>query len=617
MPGAFAEEKPVSAEQQGKNGLTEGGSGVGYVPCRTCNSCIEEYPDERFVTCQNCPDFDLCFGCYLPNRHGHHPGHTFAPASDRTLPTNVRFDTYGMRHSAICDGCDQMIRGVRHKCLNCPDWDYCSSCFKSAKIIHPHHRFVPVYDRLPVTRSVQVKHVGIFCDGPLCQGKPETYIEGVRYKCAVCNDTDFCANCEASPTNRHNRTHPLIMFKTPVRNVSVTTMNEDIKAQRTFRLGDKPAFKSTATETTLAGSSNNSTTQVQTVADLEPTPRPSTRSLGKEKIAIKDLLAEPIKEKMQVKDLLLPMPKEQTKLLSESVKQELPQEKKREVESQKSDAIPTSLNAYFVADDISDGTRVSPSECFVQTWKLRNPGPYAWPVGCSVRYVGGDNMFNIDHSHPFSTNEITNATESNGIKEEIKPGETFSFSVTMKAPAREGTAISYWRLKAPNGMPFGHKLWCHVVVKKAAPTSPDSEILIKETTKDAKVEQKAEDTKVSEDNDKVADSSSSLSSQMIFPTLEKESPVNSVHEASAKSTSAAPADESNKSKVETPAPASSSVETQVASPSSGHKHSEPQAERELFDDAESVEIVDSDSWDEEDGFVTDEEWDVLGASDEE
>jgi next-to-BRCA1 protein 1 len=34
----------------------------------------------------------------------------------------------------------------------------------------------------------------------------------------------------------------------------------------------------------------------------------------------------------------------------------------------------------------------------------------------------------------------------------------------MKAPARDGTAISYWRLKTAEGLPFGHRLWCDIQV---------------------------------------------------------------------------------------------------------------------------------------------------------
>lgn len=95
----------------------------------TCNSCIcrkslspdfwtvantfLELPAREFVTCVACPDFDLCLNCFQDGEHGHDPSHTFEPldALD-TLPTPVKAlcaPGRGVRHDAICDGCEQVI----------------------------------------------------------------------------------------------------------------------------------------------------------------------------------------------------------------------------------------------------------------------------------------------------------------------------------------------------------------------------------------------------------------------------------------------------------------------------------------------------------------------------
>jgi len=47
-------------------------------------------------------------------------------------------------HHAICDGCEQNIKGIRYKCLNCPDYDLCSSCIQSKEKIHPEHEFASI-----------------------------------------------------------------------------------------------------------------------------------------------------------------------------------------------------------------------------------------------------------------------------------------------------------------------------------------------------------------------------------------------------------------------------------------------------------------------------------------
>lgn len=436
MPGSFTDEKQHVEPDE---------------PTRTCNCCVNVLPEKEFVTCNACDDYDLCMECHISNKHGHHPGHGFKAASPGThLPALADFlcnAGRNVRHSAVCDGCEKFIYGVRHKCLNCPDWDFCSECIKNAKFIHPRHRFVPIYEPLAEPASCAARHYGIYCDGPLCKDKEnQSYIEGVRYKCAVCHDTDFCANCEAIPTNRHNRTHPLIKFKTPVRSVSVTTMGEDKNGQAMARLGDQPARRSTATETTPVAPATNAATQVQTVVDMKPIEE-SQPNTTKEKIEIRDLLTEPVPEKISVQDLLsTPAPSAPT------------------------DKLPQALDAHFVRDTMPDGTKIGAGLNFVQVWTLRNPGPNAWPAGCSVRHVGGDNMLNLDNSRPLSQSELSEASESNVVGRSVEVGEEISFRIILKAPNREGTAISYWRLKTADGTPFGHRLWCDIQV--VGPTTP-------------------------------------------------------------------------------------------------------------------------------------------------
>ncbi|KAK5674619.1 hypothetical protein LTS10_012620 [Elasticomyces elasticus] len=421
MPGAFAEDTKTLAEEP-------------RLPTRTCNSCVVVLPEREFITCSDCDDFDLCIACHIANRHGHHPAHDFKPATEETVLPSAADAMLSagrnVRHNAICDGCDKAIYGVRHKCLNCPDWDYCGECVKSARHIHPRHRFAAIYQPIPDQMPAQVRHFGIYCDGPLCSAKPaQTYITGVRYKCAVCHDTDFCASCEAIPSNHHNRTHPLIKFKTPVRNVSITTENEDLRGNVRM-MGDRRAEstqKSASTETTPV-QQTNAATQVQTIAEIKPT-----------------------EVKQEIKQETQPIP---------IVKSEEPKSPLAETPA------PTSkLNAHFMQDSIADGTVVQPGARFTQIWTIKNPGPFAWPSGCSVRYVGGDNMLNVDNGHPASVSDIAEASESNVVGREVQIGEEVAFKVVLKAPVRAGKCISYWRVKAADGTPFGHRLWCDVVVK--------------------------------------------------------------------------------------------------------------------------------------------------------
>ena len=96
---------------------------------RTCNSCVRGMTikhsydvvrmlilvvlhESKFVTCTVCEDYDLCIPCHVANKHGHHPGHTFQPASKSTsldsVATKLLSAGRGIHHWAVCDGCDKV-----------------------------------------------------------------------------------------------------------------------------------------------------------------------------------------------------------------------------------------------------------------------------------------------------------------------------------------------------------------------------------------------------------------------------------------------------------------------------------------------------------------------------
>jgi next-to-BRCA1 protein 1 len=515
-----------------------------YSTIRTCNCCVQELPEVEFVHCTTCEDYDLCRACFAKNRHGHHPRHAFVPAVEGTRlePEIARrlLAGRGQAHTAICDGCDKGITGIRHKCQDCPDWDYCSGCVVNASFIHPGHRFVPIYEPLEYDGTARLRamnrpvHYGICCDGPLCSGArtSSTYIIGDRFKCAVCNDTDFCESCEASPANTHNRTHPLIKFKTPVRHVSVTTTGENENGRQMPTMGDRPRPRPTPANPRAAEASRSPVlfSNVQTVVDVKP---------SEPEVPIK---VEEKKEEVQVKEEI--------------------EEKPVAVVN----APPAAdLVATFVRDTVSDGTAFPPDFVFEQTWALRNTGTTAWPAGCSVKFVGGDYMGHLDSTHPAATRDVEFSCESTICYASIQPGEEFPFTVLLRTPRRSGRFVSNWRLTTKDGNKFGHRLWCDVVVEKPKVVLPPPAVT-------EPVEQKEEKKNLVETEPEAGVEHS----QMIFPKLEKESPVASFHE---------------------------DAKTESVS-----------AHDEEYEDCEE------DDWDRaasDEGFLTDEEYDVLDASDEE
>ena len=233
------------------------------------------------------------------------------------------------------------------------------------------------------------------------------------------------------------------------------------------------------------------------------------------------------------------------------------------------------LDARFVNDAIPDGTTIGPDTEFTQVWTMTNPGPEAWPIGCSVRYTGGDWMLNVDTKHPSTVCAIYAATESTVTDRVVKLGESFDFKVTLRTPAKEGRIISYWRLKNADGKPFGHKLWCDVSVR--VPVVAKREVYPRPVQEYYHSEE--QDKESQEEETRKAEEASG----MIFPKLEKESPDSSIHE---------PAREGQLDE------ASVKSETE-----------------DILEDVESLDLDDED--DTEDAFLTDEEYDILDASDEE
>jgi next-to-BRCA1 protein 1 len=251
--------------------------------------------------------------------------------------------------------------------------------------------------------------------------------------------------------------------------------------------------------------------------------------------------------------------------------------------SSETPAVKTELVAQFVRDSICDGTVLPANITFEQTWVLRNGGDTAWPAGCCVKYIGGDNMCAVDPAHPASVDQLAAAAESTCTYSEVAPGEEHTFTVKMRTPdIKHGRVISFWRLTGPTGYKFGHRLWCDVIVQGQAEVKP--------------VEAKKE-TKPEPETEEIENVEEQQGSQVIFPKLEHESPIASIHE-SVHSTHDDVVEETADEPVHVEQP-------------------DELVEDEFEDFTSESPLKNGEEESDEAEFLTDDEYDILDASDEE
>lgn len=123
-----------------------------------CDCCKNIIRGMRWK-CTSCSNYDLCQVCKSksPSIHRHSNNHAFQPipyprTSNHTprmcyqhifefpiIQDNIFYSRHISSspninlgpenlHSATCDYCESVIFGIRHKCINCPDFDLCNNC---------------------------------------------------------------------------------------------------------------------------------------------------------------------------------------------------------------------------------------------------------------------------------------------------------------------------------------------------------------------------------------------------------------------------------------------------------------------------------------------------------
>ena len=191
-----------------------------------CDGCeISPIKGVRYH-CEQCPDYDLCEKCYSSEKKTNH-GHSFKaikevkiPLKKFIIPKTFDKNLKNIHFGVSCDGCGTFpILGNRYKCGVCPNFDFCENCEKKEALKHGHPlvrlpcnnmiRFIKCNMKVSNKKNLEKNEKVIF-EKINCNGCGIKSIEGIRYKCAICKNFDYCEKCFKENCEKHN--HPFIKF---------------------------------------------------------------------------------------------------------------------------------------------------------------------------------------------------------------------------------------------------------------------------------------------------------------------------------------------------------------------------------------------------------------------
>ena len=193
-------------------------------PLVLCDGCDASLTGQDRYKCLDCPheSFDLCSNCHSSGTIDHPSEHQFhkIPANvsrvvvhrvyddgreevdneHRNTPSSV---TPGSpAHDAICDICNDVVIGVRWKCLDC-NYDTCQRCFAAGRAVSHHHQLIRIAEpgNVVVHRVHEPTRPSPFLADAVSQvatssvvhnatcNMCDSRIESVRYKCTRCPGT--------------------------------------------------------------------------------------------------------------------------------------------------------------------------------------------------------------------------------------------------------------------------------------------------------------------------------------------------------------------------------------------------------------------------------------------
>lgn len=276
-----------------------------------------------------------------------------------------------------------------------------------------------------------VFHKYVVCDG--CGMNP---IQGVRYKSSVVEDFDLCSICEDGATFEDSHA-PFLKINTPD------------KAPKTI--------------VTVLGSN-------------APNWRDHHRQSGRRHGHYgRDRGGGGCHWRRQQQQQQQQAPVDQKDQIQTAIAASLQQHPPTPAPPAPEQKMPRPMSRFVTDVTIPDGTKVVAGKTFVKTWRMRNDGKAAWPVGSRLMPVGGDNMTN-------STAGILVVPAGRVIQ----PRQEVDITVELQAPARPGRYVGHFRM-AVDDQRFGHRVWADIIVVE--PQTEKFEEQVEQTATDLQFEE--------------------------------------------------------------------------------------------------------------------------------
>ena len=309
---------------------------------------------------------------------------------------------------------------------------------------------VKVVEEAPKKKALEdnvVVHDRVICDG--CKVAP---IVGVRYKCSVCEDFDYCGKCEQSIEHPH----PFLKIKDPKHRPKaiITVLEEDLPAEK-HQIGQL-----------ISQHIGHAAQQASKIVNVlaEKFFKGAEEPVVPEEPKIEEVPKQPevVIEEVKVEEVAQPViekPKEPT------------------------------LNASFVKEICTIPSRITVNDkAIYKTISIKNTGKVEWPHGTMVRNVEG----------------------IKGQDTKVVPlvaGKEFSCILIIENPAEVGDFSSVWSLVYPDEkgdmQPIGEPFEVSFKVVQAEVSKPIKVEIIKEEKPVEKKEEKKYAPKVVEKAQKV------------------------------------------------------------------------------------------------------------------